>query len=163
MIYTQEELQQFGNVEEDSHLKDKSDTIKSEYVRILLIMYLGTQEDDEEFSDWTIRKCSSEGLDYLSRPFEVSNAFLETLLPLIEGQLKQDDNWLSKESSILALGCVSVGQHQQIQSFLPGIIPFLFEQTNHPRPLIRSVSCWVLSRYSNWIFQQVCSCSCSYF
>lgn len=94
-------------------------------------------------------------MDYLCRPFGGNSKFIETLLRLIDEPLKQDSNWLSKESSILALGCVSIGQTSQIEKYLPSIISFLFDQVGHPQPLVRSVCCWTLSRYSRWILEQV--------
>lgn len=97
-----------------------------------------------------------EALDYLSRPFH--QIFLQTLLPLIVSHFKNDTNWLATESSLLALGCVAIGQYREMQSYLADLVPFLFDLTRHPRPLIRSITCWALSRYSLWILRQVMKC-----
>jgi len=80
--------------------------------------------------------------------------FLPVFLPLVEKGL-QSPIWQVRESCILALGCVSHGQHSEMKEHLPKLVPFLFDLTRDAKPLIRSITCWVLSRYANWIiFQQ---------
>lgn len=38
--------------------------------------------------------------------------------------------------------------------YLPELCPFLIGCLSDDRPLIRSITCWTLSRYSHWIVGQ---------
>eukprot|EP01126_Amoeba_proteus_P027958 TRINITY_DN2765_c0_g2_i4.p1 TRINITY_DN2765_c0_g2~~TRINITY_DN2765_c0_g2_i4.p1 ORF type:complete len:869 (+),score=129.33 TRINITY_DN2765_c0_g2_i4:69-2675(+) len=145
MMYSEQEVLSLsgGN---DSHLPDEPQNIKP-------VMWGPKDEGDNlnDVSNWTIRKSSAETLDFLSRPFYVG--FSEVLLPLIELGLKSS-NWLHKESAILALGCIAHGQQHVVTAHLPVLVAYLFDSTNDSHPLIRSISCWTLSRYSRWISMQ---------
>eukprot|EP01126_Amoeba_proteus_P021590 TRINITY_DN2196_c0_g1_i1.p1 TRINITY_DN2196_c0_g1~~TRINITY_DN2196_c0_g1_i1.p1 ORF type:complete len:792 (+),score=128.14 TRINITY_DN2196_c0_g1_i1:60-2435(+) len=148
MMYSNQELAAFGSCQEDAHIPDRPENVPP------ATWSSNRDKDDEDQSDysgWTIRKCSAESLDFLSRPF--AKGFLEVLLPLVDSGLKSS-NWLSKESSVLALGCVALGQYYDMRRHLPMLVPYLFDLTRDEKPLIRSISCWTLSRYSLWILKQ---------
>ena len=38
-----------------------------------------------------------------------------------------------------------------IEPHLPQLYPYLVEAMRHPKPLVKSIACWTLSRYSVWI------------
>ena len=59
-----------------------------------------------------------------------------------------------RESGILALGAIAEGCMDAISVFLPQLAPWLIQTLNEPKPLIRSITCWTLSRYSKWIVDQ---------
>ena len=64
------------------------------------------EDDDEEMTEWNLRKCSAAGLDVLS------NVFNDSLLPVLLPSLKEvlvSQDWVLKESGILALGAIAEG------------------------------------------------------
>lgn len=114
-----------------------------------------SDEDDdlkkEALSDWNLRKCSAAALDVLS------NVFHDTLLPVLLPLLKTNlfsVNWLVKESAILALGAVSEGCMEGMVPHLPELIPYLIESLADSKALVRSITCWTLSRYAHWLVGQ---------
>ncbi len=111
-------------------------------------------EDDlkkEALSDWNLRKCSAAALDVLSNVFH--HALLPVLLPLLKQNLFSP-NWLVKESSILALGAVSEGCMEGMIPNLPELIPYLIGSLSDSKALVRSITCWTLSRYAHWLVGQ---------
>ena len=63
-------------------------------------------DEDEDYSEWTLRKCSAAALDVMAVQFEAD--LLPILLPLLKQKLFSDD-WLQRESAILALGAIAEG------------------------------------------------------
>lgn len=59
-----------------------------------------------------------------------------------------------KESGILALGAIAEGAMGGMTPHLPELIPYLIGCLRDPRGLVRSITCWTLSRYSHWVVQQ---------
>ena len=104
-------------------------------------------DDDDEVSDWNLRKCSASGLDVLAGTFR--EAVLPALLPLLQERLASPC-WEVRESGILALGAIAEGCLSAIQIYLPQLVPWLIQTLADPRALIRSITCWTLSRYSKW-------------
>lgn len=110
------------------------------------------EDDDEETSsDWNLRKCSAAALDVLSNVFR--DDILPILLPILNVALF-DRNWEVKESGILVLGAIAEGCFTGITAHLNELIPFLIQSLNDKKPLVRSISCWTLSRYAHWIVLQ---------
>ncbi|TFY79591.1 hypothetical protein EWM64_g4421 [Hericium alpestre] len=112
-------------------------------------------EDDDDFADemsteWNLRKCAAAALDVLAVRFgpELLNVLLEPL----KGKLWNND-WLQRESAILALGAVAEGCIEAIEPHLPQLIPYLVSTLNDPKPLVRSITCWTLGRYASWCVQ----------
>lgn len=113
-----------------------------------------SEDDDlrkEALSDWNLRKCSAAALDVLSNVFHQS--LLPVLLPLLKEKLFSPD-WLVKESSILALGAVSEGCMDGMIPHLPELIPYLIGSLSDGKALVRSITCWTLSRYAHWLVGQ---------
>lgn len=113
-----------------------------------------SDEDDlrkEALSDWNLRKCSAAALDVLSNVFH--QGLLPVLLPLLKVNLFAP-NWLVKESSILALGAVSEGCMDGMIPHLPELISYLIGSLSDSKALVRSITCWSLSRYAHWIVGQ---------
>ena len=112
-----------------------------------------SDDDDlkDALSDWNLRKCSAAALDVLSNVFH--DALLTFLLPLLKESLFSSD-WLVKESSILALGAVSEGCMDGMVRHLPELVPYLFNSLSDSKALVRSITCWTLSRYSHWLVGQ---------
>lgn len=104
-------------------------------------------EDDESYVEWNIRKCSAATLDMISTVF--GSEILPIVLPALNERLS-DGDWRHRESCILALGAVAEGCMTGIQPHLHQLIPFLFQCMNDGQPLVRSITCWTLSRYCRW-------------
>lgn len=112
----------------------------------------GADDDNEEATEWNLRKCSAAGLDILSTVFQ--DDLLPILLPLIKEKIADHNPWYVKESGILAIGAIAEGCISGIRLHLRDVVPYLIALLRDPKPLIRSITCWTLSRYSRWIVQQ---------
>jgi transportin-1 len=108
-------------------------------------------DDDDDVSEWNLRKCSASGLDVLAGTFH--DAVLPTLLPMLQERLASPQ-WEVRESGILALGAIAEGCMHAIAPYLPQLVPWLVQTLSDPKALVRSITCWTLSRYSKWVVQQ---------
>mmetsp|Transcript_18691 Transcript_18691/g.56506 ORF Transcript_18691/g.56506 Transcript_18691/m.56506 type:complete len:924 (-) Transcript_18691:2081-4852(-) len=99
---------------------------------------------------WNLRKCSAAALDVLS------TVFAEELLPFVTPTVRErlsDKDWRSRESAILALGAISEGCHRGLIPYIGELVSLLIPCLTDARPLVRSITCWTLSRYSHWVVQ----------
>ncbi|GJN25931.1 hypothetical protein PR202_gb13817 [Eleusine coracana subsp. coracana] len=112
-------------------------------------------DDDDAVNVWNLRKCSAAGLDVLSNVF--GDDILPTLMPLIEQNLARtdDDSWKEREVAVLSLGAIAEGCINGLYPLLPQIVAFLIPLLDDKFPLIRSITCWTLSRYSKFIVQSL--------
>ncbi|KAG1469966.1 hypothetical protein G6F56_002953 [Rhizopus delemar] len=109
--------------------------------------------DDEEFySQISLRESSAGTLEALSIAFEKD--FASALLDQLLNKTLCDQNWLVRESGILALGAAAEGGIEVISNYLRHLIPYLLHTLQDPQPLIRATSCWVISRFSKWLVVQ---------
>lgn len=104
-------------------------------------------EDEDALAEWNLRKCSAAALDVMAITFP--DELLNVLLPLLKEKLFSSD-WLQRESGILALGAIAEGCISGVQPHLPTLVPFLINCLSDSKPLVRSISCWTLGRYSSW-------------
>ncbi|KAI9221827.1 armadillo-type protein [Blastocladiella britannica] len=172
MAYSEEELVEMGATgedEDDAHLPDAEADLRPRHYRGKSEAEGGhdgtpatataADEDDEDDDDddddeddaqgaWTLRKCSAAALDMLANVF--GTEILQYLLPELEGRLGSP-TWLLRESAILALGAVADGCVGGISNHLPQLVPYLLNIISTDRPLVRSIACWALGRYSNWL------------
>ena len=74
--------------------------------------------------------------------------------PASNRPLAQETDWRARESGILALGAISDGCANGLLPFLEGMLAMLLPRLGDARPLVRSITCWALSRYSRWLAQQ---------
>ena len=102
------------------------------------------------YSDY-LGRCSAASLDVLAGIFK--NDILQVLLPCIQETLSNPD-WRVKESGILALGAIAEGCMEGVRPHLPQLIPFLLQTSTEKKPLVRSISCWTLSRYCTWVVDE---------
>ncbi|OJT13444.1 Transportin-2, partial [Trametes pubescens] len=115
--------------------------------------------DDEDFADemsteWNLRKCAAAALDVLAVRFGAD--LLNVLLEPLKTKLWSDD-WLQRESGILALGAMAEGPEpvtwesqgsesdrrsagciDAIEPHLPTLVPYLINTLNDPK-LLRMV------------------------
>lgn len=73
-------------------------------------------DDDDDFADemsteWNLRKCAAAALDVLAVRF--GQDLLSVMLEPLKGKLWSED-WLSRESGILALGAMAEGMHSNL-------------------------------------------------
>jgi transportin-1 len=61
---------------------------------------------DDDTTEWTLRKCAAAALDIIATEFE--NELLAILLPHLKDKLWSQD-WVQRESGILALGAIAEG------------------------------------------------------
>jgi transportin-1 len=113
----------------------------------------GDDEDEAELastwgSEWTVRKAAASSLDHLATAYR--DSILGTILPLIENRLTSND-WEIQESALLALGAIGHGCMQGLSPHLPSILQLLVSIAKSPKPLLRSISCWTISRFAQWI------------
>mmetsp|Transcript_13965 Transcript_13965/g.21121 ORF Transcript_13965/g.21121 Transcript_13965/m.21121 type:complete len:923 (-) Transcript_13965:317-3085(-) len=149
MAYTKNELAMMGD-EKDSHVPDKSHEVKPRSSKVMERKFgsfaqarkAGNGGDDCE---WSLRKSSAHSLDRLAQIMH--SDLLPVLLPLINTLLKHND-WVRRESGVLALGAVASGCTQGINKHLGEIFVFLMNLSKDPRALIRRITCWTLSRYA---------------
>jgi transportin-1 len=59
-----------------------------------------------------------------------------------------------RESGILALGAVSEGCVNGMTPHLPELMQYLIGQLNDGHALVRSITCWTLSRYCHFVVYQ---------
>lgn len=114
-------------------------------------------DDDDDFADemsteWNLRKCAAAALDVLAVRF--GQDLLSVMLEPLKGKLWSED-WLSRESGILALGAMAEGCIDAVEPHLPQLIPYLLSTLNDQKPLVRSIACWTLGRYAGWCTQPV--------
>lgn len=116
---------------------------------------------DDEVSNWTLRKCAAAALDTLANVYK--SDLLPFLLPKLQAALNsKSDNeeeekkcWVVRESGVLALGAIAEGCFDKLRDYLPALIPFLITHfLTDKKPLVRSITCWTLSRYCKWIISE---------
>ncbi|KAK4378198.1 hypothetical protein RND71_000060 [Anisodus tanguticus] len=81
---------------------------------------------------------------YLGRNADHTNAKLSTT---------NDEGWKEREAAVLVLGAIAEGCINGLFPHLPEIVSFLIPLLDDKFPLIRSISCWTLSRFSKYIVQ----------
>ncbi|GAV77247.1 HEAT domain-containing protein/IBN_N domain-containing protein/HEAT_EZ domain-containing protein [Cephalotus follicularis] len=144
------------DAEEDGSLPDRDQDLKP---RFHTSRFHGS-DDGEDFDDdiinvWNLRKCSAAALDVLSNVF--GDEILPALMPFIQAKLPSsgDETWKEREAAVLALGAVAEGCINGLYPHLSEIVSFLIPLLDDNFPLIRSISCWTLSRFSKYIIQDI--------
>ncbi|XP_024399109.1 transportin-1 [Physcomitrium patens] len=156
MVYADDD-EALQDEDEDENAPDRDQDIKPRFHQSRLMGATDGAEEDEDDDDadiinsWNLRKCSAAGLDILSTVF--GDEILPILLPLVQVRLSttEESAWVQKEAAILALGAVAEGCISGLSPHLAQIVVYLVSFMEDTRPLVRSISCWTLSRYSKWI------------
>ncbi|EOX97585.1 Importin beta-2, putative isoform 2 [Theobroma cacao] len=153
MVYADDD-ESLVDAEEDESLPDRDQDLKP---RFHTSRFHGSDDaeddDDDTFNIWNLRKCSAAALDVLSNVF--GDEILPTLMPIIQAKLSAsgDEAWKDREAAVLALGAVGEGCINGLYPHLSEIVAFLIPLLDDKFPLIRSISCWTLSRFSKYIVQ----------
>ncbi|CAG9763771.1 unnamed protein product [Ceutorhynchus assimilis] len=108
--------------------------------------------EDDDFDDfhvgWTLRKCSAASLDSLALQFK--NDLLPVIVPFLSEMLNHQD-YLVKESGILALGAIAEGCINGLKHQLHDLMQFLQLSMSDEHSLVRVITCWTVSRCTGWI------------
>ena len=154
-----------GDVEEDATVPDRTEDIKPRFHKSRHTIRpepMGESsqgddfqdddsddllEDDSSLSDWNLRKCSAAALDVLANVFR--DEMLHVILPILKETLFHQE-WEIRESGILALGAIAEGCMTGMTPHLPELIPYLINCLKDKKALVRSITCWTLSRYCHW-------------
>ncbi len=107
------------------------------------------EEDIETYNKvWSLRKCSSKILEKFSVLWP--NETLIFIQPLLEIEIQHKD-WIIRERSILVLGTVGQGTKEFLKPNLQNLITYLLGELSNNNKLIRAITCWTLSRFSEFI------------
>lgn len=173
MVYSPMDQAMLDADDDDAHLADKEENIHPHLINKAVKQRMQAKQhqngqddedddDDEEVSEWNLRKCSASSLDVLSSMY--GDPILEVLLPLIQERMQPAQAWEVRESAILALGAVAEGCYSGMKPHLKQLVPYLVNILNTDRkPLVRSITCWTLSRFSRWVVSQSAQEGESYF
>ncbi|KAH6626809.1 armadillo-type protein [Chaetomium sp. MPI-SDFR-AT-0129] len=104
----------------------------------------GDENPDEK---WTLRKCSAAALDVFATDF--GGPVFTSILPYLQTNLKHQD-WPHREAAVLALGAVAEGCMDVVIPHLPELVPYLISLLEDSEPVVRTITCWTLGRYSAW-------------
>ncbi|TKS84672.1 Transportin-1 Importin beta-2 [Collichthys lucidus] len=154
-----------GDIEEDEAIPDNEQDIRPRFHRSRTVAQQhegdGIEDDDDDddeldddddtISDWNLRKCSAAALDVLANVFR--DDLLLHILPLLK-ELLFHPEWVVKESGILVLGAIAEGCMQGMIPYLPELLPHLVQCLSDKKALVRSITCWTLSRYAHWVVSQ---------
>ncbi|CAL9040249.1 transportin-1-like isoform X2 [Musa acuminata AAA Group] len=143
------------DAEEDESFPDRDQDLKPRFHSSRFHGSDNMEDDEDTVNTWNLRKCSAAGLDILSNVF--GEEILPTLMPLIQQKLSatSDSNWKEREAAVLAIGAIAEGCINGLYPHLPEIIAFLIPLLDDKFPLIRSITCWTLSRFSKFIVQSI--------
>lgn len=157
-----------GDVEEDEMIPDREEDIRPRFHKSKTHSQKHMDDnidedsvsddgldDDNTLSDWNLRKCSAAALDVLANVFH--EELLGVLLPILKETVFHQ-GWEIKESAILALGAIAEGCMAGMVPHLPELIPYLIGCLGDKKALVRSITCWTLSRYSHWVVAQPHDC-----
>lgn len=120
-------------------------------------------EHSEDVLEWSVRKSSASSLEALAWIF--SEDVLAAVLARLNDRLSSDQ-WEQRECAVLALGAIASGCYAGMESHLRNLFPFLIHLLSDPHYMVRSITCWTLSRYAHWVvhrrddalFEQLLAC-----
>ncbi|MCE0481866.1 Transportin-1 [Datura stramonium] len=153
MVYADDD-ESLLEAEEDGSLPDRDQDIKPRFHSSRFHGSEDGEDDDEDIVNvWNLRKCSAAALDILSNVF--GDDILPTLMPVVQAKLSttNEEAWKEREAAVLVLGAIAEGCINGLFPHLSEIISFLIPLLDDKFPLIRSISCWTLSRFSKYIVQ----------
>ncbi|KAJ6692923.1 TRANSPORTIN 1 ISOFORM 1 [Salix purpurea] len=154
MAYADDD-ESLAEAEEDESLPDRDQDLKPRFHTSRFHGSDSVEDDDDDIVNaWNLRKCSAAALDILSNVF--GDEILPTFMPVVEAKLAAsgDESWKDREAAVLALGAVAEGCIDGLYPHLSQMVEFLIPLLDDKFPLIRSISCWTVSRFSKYIVQE---------
>ncbi|KAF9600199.1 hypothetical protein IFM89_005023 [Coptis chinensis] len=175
MVYAEDD-ESLVDAEEDESFPDRDQDLKPRFHASRFHGADDAEDDDDDIVNlWNLRKCSAAALDILSNFF--GDDILPTLMPFVQASVVYDSSrrglslancdvnaklastddavWKEREAAVLALGAIAEGCISGLYPHLPEIVSFLIPLLDDKFPLIRSITCWTLSRYSKYIVQGI--------
>ncbi|PIA56714.1 hypothetical protein AQUCO_00700814v1 [Aquilegia coerulea] len=155
MVYAEDD-ESLADAEEDESFPDRDQDLKPRFHASRFHGADDAEDDDDDIVNiWNLRKCSAAALDIFSNVF--GDDILPTLMPSVQAKLASTDDatWKEREAAVLALGAIAEGCISGLYPHLPEIVSFLIPLLDDKFPLIRSITCWTLSRYSKFIVQGI--------
>ncbi|GJV85122.1 transportin-1-like protein isoform X1 [Tanacetum coccineum] len=155
MAYSEDD-ESLLDAEEDGSLPDRDQDLKPRFHSSRFHGSDDAEDDDDDIVNiWNLRKCSAAALDIISNVF--GDEILPTLMPFVQSKLSTSDDasWKEREAAVLALGAIAEGCINGLYPHLSEIVAFLIPLLDDKFPLIRSISCWTLSRFSKFIVQGI--------
>lgn len=154
MAYAEDD-ESLVDAEEDESLPDRDQDLRPRFHSSRFHGSDNAEDDDDVVNVWNLRKCSAAALDVLSNVF--GDEILPMLMPVVQAKLSSTDDlaWKEREAAVLALGAVAEGCINGLYPHLSEIVAFLTPLLDDKFPLIRSISCWTLSRFSKFIVQGI--------
>ncbi|XP_053952667.1 transportin-1-like [Anastrepha ludens] len=147
-----------GNVEEGDMVPDREEHIRPRFHKSYTHKPKSDEtnvddvlDDDSSLSKWDLRKCSIVALIVLARAFQ--EECVPIFLPIIKDTLFRRE-WNIKEIGIGILGAIAEGCIQNLRSYLPEVMPYLISCLSDQMTFVRSITCWTLSRFANWVVNQ---------
>uniref|UniRef100_A0A2P2MHP7 Transportin-1 n=2 Tax=Rhizophora mucronata TaxID=61149 RepID=A0A2P2MHP7_RHIMU len=154
MVYADDD-ESLVEAEEDESLPDRDQDLKPRFHSSRFHGSDSVEDDDDDIVNvWNLRKCSAAALDILSNVF--GDEILPTMMPVVQAKMAAtgDEAWKDREAAVLAIGAVGEGCINGLYPNLPQIVDFLIPLLDDKFPLIRSISCWTVSRFSKYIVQE---------
>ncbi|GMT14401.1 hypothetical protein PFISCL1PPCAC_5698, partial [Pristionchus fissidentatus] len=152
MQYTEEDiiLLKANDESEDAMVPDREEDMKPRFHRGKVA---GGEEDEDEgdedhHQEWSVRKCAAASLDAFASIFRQD--ILPHLIPILKDMIAHPQ-WEVKESAVLALGAVAEGCMEGMKPNLAELIPYLLGLLTDRKALVRSITCWTLSRYCSFV------------
>lgn len=155
MVYADDD-ESIVDAEEDGSLPDRDQDLKPRFHSSRFHGSDNVDDDDDDIVNvWNLRKCSAAALDIISNVF--GDEILPTLMPIVQAKLSTTDDatWKEREAAVLALGAIAEGCIHGLYPHLSEIVAFLIPLLDDKFALIRSISCWTLSRFSKFIVQGI--------
>ncbi|KAI3924508.1 hypothetical protein MKW92_044556 [Papaver armeniacum] len=150
MVYAEDD-ESLVDAEEDESFPDRDQDLKPRFHASRFHGSENAEDDDDDdiVNVWNLRKCSAAALDILSNVY--GDDLLPTLMPLVQAKLANggDEVWKEREAAVLAFGAIAEGCINGLYPHLPEIVSFLIPLLDDKFPLIRSITCWTLSRVSH--------------
>lgn len=183
MVYGEDDIVRLGGDEENADQEDRAEDIKPQFAqtkggRGALLQTNGEAnpqgekledmsdgevvegEDEDEDDDWdededpedawSLRKCSAAALDVFAVHFH--ERVFNVILPYLRENLSHT-LWPKREAAVLALGAIAEGCLPVVAPHLPELVPYLISLLSDDEPVVRQITCWCLSRYSEWAAQ----------
>ncbi|KAI3914033.1 hypothetical protein MKW98_010845 [Papaver atlanticum] len=155
MVYSEDD-ESLVDADEDESFPDRDQDLKPRFHASRFHGGDNEENDDDDIVNiWNLRKCSAAALDVLSNVY--AEAILPTLMPLIQAKLATTDDvtWKEREAAVLALGAIAEGCFAGLYPHLSEVVQFLIPLLDDKFPLIRSITCWTLSRFSKFIVEGI--------
>lgn len=182
MVYGEEDITRLTGDEDNAEQEDRAEDLKPQFAQTKAARVAITQanggsgastpqqkqemdegeiEDDEDEDDdwdededpedaWSLRKCSAAALDVFAVHYP--QAVFSIILPYLRENLSHS-LWPKREAAVLSLGAIAEGCLPIVAPNLPELVPFLISLLSDEEPVVRQITCWCLSRYSEWAAQ----------